>query len=412
MDAEGSDDASLRRWRESRSQPIVPPSQINAEVDRTIDRIILRCLEVNPEQRYASAEELSADLQAYLRPSARAARWARRHRRGLLATAAAVVLSLAAGGAYWVTRPPAHEVYYQEGLRLHEQGNYAGAMDAFSQSVAFAPTSQKALSAHSESAYQEGLRLYAAGDYSRAIDALSLSLSGNPRSVKALFARGQSYYRQRDFDSAQQDFEAAAQLEDRGLFWFCAGCCGIATTDTKGGIALARAHKLGYDEAAVRCNLAVLMESKGRKGAIDEYTEAIRINPRLQEAFVERAFARMNEATAGNPEVLADAVTDIRQAEQLAAPSRRLYWLAARLHALSGRQSPADREQAKEYLLRWIAAGGDPKRHMSDAVLGKLLQELGRLDHLLREPDVRAAPDPPRGVLPPLEADLARLPGP
>ena len=116
MDAEGSDAASMRRWLESRRQPIAPPSQFNRQVDAAIDRTVLRCLAVDQAKRFATAGDLAADLAAYLSPQQMAARWLRRNRRsvilGSLATGAAAV----AGGVYWSRLPPYHELKYQEGL--------------------------------------------------------------------------------------------------------------------------------------------------------------------------------------------------------------------------------------------------------------------------------------------------------
>ena len=50
-----------------------------------------------------------------------------------------------------------------------------------------------------------------------------------------------------DMSAAQADYVAAATLEPRGLFWFCAGCCGLWRHT--GGEYLGKALKGGYDEA-------------------------------------------------------------------------------------------------------------------------------------------------------------------
>lgn len=46
--------------------PPVRPSTINAEIDRELETIILRCLAKEPERRYQSAGELARDLRRYL----------------------------------------------------------------------------------------------------------------------------------------------------------------------------------------------------------------------------------------------------------------------------------------------------------------------------------------------------------
>jgi serine/threonine protein kinase len=44
-----------------------PPSQVNDAVPRDMDRIVLKCLQKDPRQRYASAAELLQDLQRFVR---------------------------------------------------------------------------------------------------------------------------------------------------------------------------------------------------------------------------------------------------------------------------------------------------------------------------------------------------------
>ncbi|QDS97154.1 serine/threonine-protein kinase [Adhaeretor mobilis] len=47
-------------------QDPLPPRLLNKTVDRDLEMIVLRCLQKPPELRYATAEELAADLSAYL----------------------------------------------------------------------------------------------------------------------------------------------------------------------------------------------------------------------------------------------------------------------------------------------------------------------------------------------------------
>jgi serine/threonine protein kinase len=49
------------------AQPIPPPSHTRPEVPPALDRIVMKALERRPEDRYASAEEMRADLEEFLR---------------------------------------------------------------------------------------------------------------------------------------------------------------------------------------------------------------------------------------------------------------------------------------------------------------------------------------------------------
>jgi WD40 repeat protein/serine/threonine protein kinase len=80
-----------------------PPARINRSVPAELETIVLKAMAKNPEERYATAQELADDLKRYLedkpikakRPSLRqrAAKWARRHK--TVVRAAMVVLVLA-----------------------------------------------------------------------------------------------------------------------------------------------------------------------------------------------------------------------------------------------------------------------------------------------------------------------------
>jgi len=58
------DDALAVAYQHVQEQP-TPPSQINGDVDVTLETIILKCLAKNPQARYPSAEDLRADLRRY-----------------------------------------------------------------------------------------------------------------------------------------------------------------------------------------------------------------------------------------------------------------------------------------------------------------------------------------------------------
>ncbi len=96
-------DSVLETLEQVRQQAPEPPSGIGRAVDRDLEAICLKCLEKEPERRYASALALAEDLERWLRgeptvarPLSRPARWRRWawRRRGQLAAGAAALVVL------------------------------------------------------------------------------------------------------------------------------------------------------------------------------------------------------------------------------------------------------------------------------------------------------------------------------
>ena len=102
-----------------RGEPARPPSRLNGRVPRDLEVICLKCLEKDPERRYASAIALAQDLNRWLGgepiearpvgPATRAWMWCRRHPLPA-ALAGLLVLAVISGlaGVTWKWREAAH----------------------------------------------------------------------------------------------------------------------------------------------------------------------------------------------------------------------------------------------------------------------------------------------------------------
>ncbi len=109
-----------------RGGEVIPPSKIEAEVDRDLETIAMKCLERDPGDRYGSAAELADELQRWLageeiaaRPltrKQRLGRWVRRNPSKVAGWAAllAAAAGLAAGGVHLIAEQ-------QQSERIAEQ---------------------------------------------------------------------------------------------------------------------------------------------------------------------------------------------------------------------------------------------------------------------------------------------------
>ena len=105
-------ETALATMRQVAEQEPARPSLVNPKVDRTLETICLKCLEKEPERRYATAEALAEDLDRFARgepvqaravsPSERLWRWCRR-KPALAGSLAALVVVFMAGfaGVLW-----------------------------------------------------------------------------------------------------------------------------------------------------------------------------------------------------------------------------------------------------------------------------------------------------------------------
>jgi WD40 repeat protein/tRNA A-37 threonylcarbamoyl transferase component Bud32/tetratricopeptide (TPR) repeat protein len=161
-----------------RREPVVPPSRANSKVPRDLEVICLKCLEKDPERRYASAQAVAEDLSRYLAgqpiaaratgPMERAWLWCRRNPRlaGAAGTTAAALVAVAAiAVAYGVEQARARRRI--DGL-LTEQKGLNETVQQQSGQLKLALDRSNRLAGDLKDSYREAERRLAAVEFERA----------------------------------------------------------------------------------------------------------------------------------------------------------------------------------------------------------------------------------------------------
>jgi serine/threonine protein kinase len=365
--ANGTDEFSLRTWLDCWEQPVVPPSRLNRAVDAAVDRIVLRCLAFDPRLRYAAADELHADLSEYLSPWQSSVRWGRRNRRGLLAAGLLGASALVGGSAFWATRPPLSELYYQDGLAFYNAGNHPSAVASF-----------------------------------------TASLDEEPGSAKVLFARGQSHFQMHEFALAEQDYLAAVQREPKATLWFAAGVCALQRNDEVAAQYFTNAQNAGYDVRACKCNWMIcLAEKRGevRSALTNLRRQSDGKNP-FRPALIERSRLLLAEGTAGDNRAVDEGLDAIARADLMRPLSREELYSATLLATLKLDTDDTALTKAANYFVRLRALDGPNKVYDRNLLLQKLFAEDPALREIPPGMATPTPPDPPHGVVPPDTAIL------
>ena len=133
---EGADQLPLdayQPWLESKQSPPVAVRGGNPRIDSRLEAIVLKCLHVAPEARYATAAELARELRAYLSPASAARRFAYRQRGSLIAAALALVGLVVAAGAYVNSLPSAKKQLFDQAVASYQRGEFNEAGKLFAE---------------------------------------------------------------------------------------------------------------------------------------------------------------------------------------------------------------------------------------------------------------------------------------
>ncbi|GEM_PF-2000528 len=242
------------------TKPPTPPRRFDSSIDRDLETIVLKCLEKDPSQRYASMLDLADDLSRYLDGEAILAhrpsllyRWRKtiaRHMAILLPVGTAGLLAV--GLAVWVgvQRIREHrriENHLSEGRALEARGDLAGARRAFAAAVALNGNHEEAL--RNLARLERAIAAREESDRRRLEQARSLFESGRP----ALEEATQSFY------DANATYDQIVARVDRGQTLIEKGV-GLAPELAVGHYLLGRAWEFkGWEDRAERAYREALL---------------------------------------------------------------------------------------------------------------------------------------------------------
>ncbi|MFO0887883.1 MAG: tetratricopeptide repeat protein [Isosphaeraceae bacterium] len=200
-----------------------------------------------------------------------------------------------------VSLDPNHaRAYLNRGAAYSELGQYEKAIGDLDKAIALEPSNPAAFT-------NLGLACFMVNHYDRAVEALSEAVRLAPRNAVVHLNRGNVYARLGFRDLAAADYATVDKLDPRlmaslggaGKLLDEMGRHGLAIRDQGRGL---QADPLELELHLERAN--TMRSRSDWSGAVEEYTEALRLDPRHAEAIVARGWARL---CAGSPGAEADA---------------------------------------------------------------------------------------------------------
>jgi serine/threonine protein kinase/Tfp pilus assembly protein PilF len=325
-------------------------------VDRAVIALVGRCLAIQPDDRFETADAAAAAIRHALRPPARARRWMRAHRLRTAAIIVALVSVLCISGAWLALRKPVHERLYIEGRAAIERGELPEAVELLQQAIQAQP------------------------EFTPALHALA----------RAQLALGEHH-------AASLHYEDLHELTGEPRFLASVGYCNNLMGDHRKAIeSYSRAIKGGYRNELVLNNLGYSHQKQGNlPTARQQFEAALRINPDYRPSLQNRAFLEWDWAMLRRTRVRENATTDIESAIRLAPETGKLHFIAACIWCLSDAKNRDER--VLDHVERAINLGIKPEQFKQGNVFDSLRQDY-RMMRLLDRPPHKApalAAEPP-----------------
>ncbi len=270
----------------------VPPPLLREKVPTIsveLERVVLRALAKEPQNRYSSVREFAEALAAAVEQPGQ----------GVHTPVVAVEPSESTIVPLVNATPPqiaaplpqkTKEQWLNEGIAHYDAGRYKEAIAAYDYVIALDPRDALAYNNRSNAYYSLGEYQQALADYSRAIDC-------DPRSALAYHNRGNTYYALKDCKLALADYDNALALDptnaaiydNRGSAYADLKQCEKAIADYGSAIALDPRYAPAYNNRGLAYK--VLREYKK---AIADHSRAIALDPNDALAYHNRGNAYYN----------------------------------------------------------------------------------------------------------------------
>jgi serine/threonine protein kinase/Flp pilus assembly protein TadD len=318
------------------TKPLYSLRSLNPQVDANLERVIRRCLAVNPADRPQTAAEVATALRQALSPAYRAHRWIAGHRLFVTSSLAALFAAVLAGSGYFAV-----------------QDNTSGRpADEFPSAVQGDESEQN--DELTIRLLKKGRTALGAGEFENAVGCFTQVIEAQPTNISALHARArarqqqgelargiqmQGYFTAAILDLAQAD-QLAPDTRTKASLGYCFNRC------HRSEVAQAKyleAIQGGFRTAEVLNNLGYsYLEQTDRQypEALTSLTEAIKRDPQLRAAYYNRAKVYLcltREGvhiihSLGFPNlgiVIQLGIADIKRAIELGEPTADLHYDAA-----------------------------------------------------------------------------------
>jgi tetratricopeptide (TPR) repeat protein len=307
---------AYRAWLDCKRAKIGVPADV--EVDSRLMAVVLKCLAFEAAARFASAEELAAELRRFLERAARPRVMRKVRRRAAIAAGVALVVGGGGAWAYVASRPMTAERLYERGLAEYQRGEYSQAIETFTQ-----------------------------------------CLERRPGWTEALFGRGQALLRLEKWSEARTDFMALRRVNSAWANAFV-GYCSLRTGESNLASAnFFSAYRDGLRDVAFLLDYAKAETMQQHHSeAAKRYSEVIEREPTNVEAIRNRAMTLFMVVVNDKEKIpTQQAFDDIEKYCRLSPDSFEAPYCGAVVYGEAAKKNSAFENKAIRYLTEALQKG-------------------------------------------------------